>query len=274
MRITQDGVGIEFDDVGDGPPVLLLHGFPDSARLWRHQVPALTANGFRSLVPDQRGYGRSDKPADVRSYGLITIALDAIAVLDAAEVERAHIVGHDWGAVIGWLLASMFPDRVDCFAAFSVGNPAVFQAAGIAQLQKSWYMLLFQFPDVAETWLRANDWQHFREWAAHPDADAVIADLEATGALTPALNWYRANTRPELFIQPPPELPLVDAPVMGVWSSDDIACTETQMLLSASTVRGPWRYERLDGVGHWIPLEAPERTTELLLDFLGSRPSR
>jgi len=129
-------------------------------------------------------------------------------------------------------------------------------------------MLLFQFPGVAETWLSADNWANFRNWAGHPDADQVIAELEANGSLTPALNYYRANVPPESWIAPPLQLPPVQSPTMGIWSTGDMALTEQQMTDSAGNVAGPWRYERLDGPGHWMQLEAPDRVSELLLDFL------
>ena len=127
-------------------------------------------------------------------------------------------------------------------------------------------MLLFQF-DVAEELLRADDWAFFRTWANHPDADAVIAQLE-DGALTPALNYYRANIRPEAFVGPAPELPAVTAPTMGIWSSGDMALSETQMVDSAAFVTGTFRFERIEGAGHWMQLEVPDRVNALLGEFL------
>src|SRR5438309_2356181 len=106
MRSVVNGVEIEFDVTGGGTPVVLLHGFPDSGRLWRHQVPALAEAGFRVIVPDLRGYGRSDKPAQAEAYGLGLLAADVLALMDDAGVEKAHVVGHDWGAAIAWALAS------------------------------------------------------------------------------------------------------------------------------------------------------------------------
>jgi pimeloyl-ACP methyl ester carboxylesterase len=268
MRAEVGGVGTEFDVSGEGRPVLLLHGFPDTGRLWRHQVDALVAAGYRTIVPDLRGYGRSDRPEAVDAYGLATIATDAVAVLDAAGVERAHVVGHDWGAGVAWILATLFPDRVDHLAVLAVGHPRAFADAGFEQREKAWYMLLFQFAGIAETWLSADDWANLRTWAGHPDTDAVIADLEASGSLTPALNYYRANVHPSSLIEPPLDLPPVTAPTMGVWSSGDMALTERQMTDSGRHVTGPWRYERLDGPGHWMQLEQPDAINRLLLDFL------
>ncbi len=270
MRVDVDGVGIEFGVTGAGRPVVLLHGFPDSGRLWRNQVPALAGAGLQVIVPDLRGYGDSDKPAEVDAYALPFLAGDVLAVLDHLGIERAHVVGHDWGAALAWGIASLAPDRVDHLVALSVGHPAAFAGAGLAQREKSWYMLLFQFRDIAERWLSNDDWANFRAWAQHPDADALIADLEKAGALTPGLNYYRANIPPESFIGPPLELPPVQAPAMGVWSSGDIALLESQMTGSSAFVTGPWRYERIDGAGHWMQLEAPDRVNELLVDFLPS----
>jgi pimeloyl-ACP methyl ester carboxylesterase len=268
MRVDSGGVGIEFDVHGEGKPVLLLHGFPDSARLWRNQIPALVDGGFQVIVPDQRGYGRSGHPSEVEAYSLPFLAGDALAVLDDLRVERAHFVGHDWGAAVAWGVASLVSDRVDHLVALSVGNPMAFAAAGFPQREKSWYMLLFQFRDIAEQWLSDDDWANFRAWMDHPDADAVIADLEATGSLTTGLNWYRANVAPATFVGPPLELPPVAAPTMGVWSTGDAHLTESQMTLSEQFVTGGWRYERLDGPGHHVQLEAPDAINELLVDFL------
>ncbi len=266
-RVEAGGVGIEYEVAGAGRPVLLLHGFPDSGRLWRHQMPVLAAAGFQVIVPDLRGYGRSGKPGPVDAYSLPLLAGDVLAILTELGIGKAHVVGHDWGAALAWGLAALSPGNVDHLAALSVGNPVTFLRT-LEQRQKSWYMLLFQFPGIAERWLTEDDWANFRSWAGHPDTDQVIADLEANGSLTPGLNWYRANMPPGSWVGPPPQLPPVQAPTMGVWSTGDIALSEVQMTDSAANVAGPWRYERLDGPGHWMQLEAPEQVNALLLDFL------
>jgi pimeloyl-ACP methyl ester carboxylesterase len=268
MRVDVNGVGIEYEVTGQGPPVVLLHGFPDSGRLWRNQVSALVDAGFSTVVPDLRGYGASDQPSEVAAYSIPFLAGDIVAILDAQGIERAHVVGHDWGAALAWAFGSLLPERVDHLVALSVGHPAAFMSAGYIQREKSWYMLLFQFEGVAEQWLSNDDWANLRAWGGHPDIDAVIADLEASKSLTPALNYYRANVPPESFVQPPLELPPVQADTMGVWSSGDFALTEAQMLGSAEHVTGSWRYERIEGPGHWMQLEAPDAVNELLLDFL------
>jgi len=270
MRVEVDGVGTEFDVHGDpdGRPVVLLHGFPDSAQLWRNQVPPLVDAGFRVITPDLRGYGRSDRPEDVSAYSLVFPAADVVAILDELGIAAAHVVGHDFGAALAWVTATFFPDRVDHLVAMSVGHPSAFALTSLEQGRLSWYMLLFQQEGIAERWLAADDWQHLREWSGHPDAAGVIEQFEATGNLTAALNWYRANISPDAWVTPPPTLPPIQSPTMGLWSSDDFALGEAQMQDSAAHVAGSWRYERVEGAGHWMQLQAPDEISRLLLDFL------
>jgi pimeloyl-ACP methyl ester carboxylesterase len=128
-------------------------------------------------------------------------------------------------------------------------------------------MLLFQFA-VAEEWLTKDNWANFREWSHHPDADAVIADLERTGSLTPGLNYYRASITPEALTGPPLELPPIQSPTMGIYSTGDFALLEGQMRDSGKYVSNTFRYERIDGPGHWMQWEAPDKVNALLLDFL------
>ena len=270
MRVQSGDVGIEVQVEGpeEGRPVLLLHGWPDSHRLWRHQLPTLHAAGLRTIAPDLRGFGDSDRPEAVDAYGLVNVLGDVAAVLDAVGVERAHVVGHDWGAAVAWLVAGLLPDRVERLVALSVGHTSALGAAGLPQRAKSWYILLFQFAGVAERWLSDDGWANFRATFAHPDADAMTEDLSRPGALTASLNWYRANVPPEALVGPGPELPPVAAPTLGVWSSGDNFLVEAGMTGSAGYVTGPWRYERLDGAGHWMQLDAPDALNALLVDFL------
>ena len=126
---NNDGVDIHYEVTGGGPPVVLLHGFPDSSRLWRHQVPALADAGFRVIVPDMRGYGGSAKPTDVDAYNILHLVADVGAVLTDAGATQSHVVGHDWGAAVAWALASVAPDAVDRLAVLSVGHPSTFRGA-------------------------------------------------------------------------------------------------------------------------------------------------
>jgi pimeloyl-ACP methyl ester carboxylesterase len=269
MFIELGDVTLHVRDGDAGEPVVLLHGWPDTGDLWRHQIPALAGHGFRPIVPDLRGCGQSGRPADVAAYAAPQLVGDVLGVLDRLDVERAHLVGHDWGAAIAWMVAALAPDRVATMTALSVGHPLAFRGAGWAQREKSWYMLLFQFSGVAERWLSADGFRNLREWSAHPDIDAVAARLADPDALTASLNIYRAILPPESLVAPPMQLPPVAAPALLVWSDRDPALTEEQMTGSTAYLAGPWRYERLEGVGHWPQLEVPETVSTLLLDFLG-----
>jgi pimeloyl-ACP methyl ester carboxylesterase len=270
MRVDVNGVGIETLVEGEGRPVVLLHGFPDSSALWRDQVPALVGAGFQVIAPDLRGYGGSDKPRDVDAYAIPFLAGDVLGVLDHLGHERAHVVGHDWGSALAWAVAAFAPERVDHLVAMSVGHPSAFAAAGLPQREKSWYMLLFQFEGVAERWLTNDNWANFREWSRYPEADRVIAELERDQSLTPGLNYYRANLKPENLVEPSIVVPSVQAPTMGIWSSGDVALLEEQMTGSAKFVESSFRYERVEGAGHWMQLEQPEALNRLLVDFLPS----
>jgi pimeloyl-ACP methyl ester carboxylesterase len=258
-RVVSGGVGIEYEVTGEGAPVVLLHGFPDSGRLWRHQVPALTQEGFKVIVPDLRGYGLSDKPAAVEAFAIALVAGDVLAVMADAGVDRAHVVGHDWGAAVAWGLGALAGERVDRLVALSVGHPQAWSAKTIEDRRLSWYMLLLQFEE-AQDLLRRDDYALAREWlATHPDRDDVLETLVST----PAINWYRANVHPRADLDPPRGLPPVQAPTLGIWSDGDVFVTERQMIQSPLQ-----RYERLEGAGHWMQLDAPDRVNSLLLEHL------
>jgi pimeloyl-ACP methyl ester carboxylesterase len=277
-RLQANGLTFNLAEAGSGPPVLLLHGFPDCWRLWRHQLPALAEAGHRVLAPDLRGFGGTDKPERAEDYKMRTLVGDAVGLLDALGVDRAAVVGHDWGAALAWMVAMFAPDRVSRLVAVSVGHPVSFADVDLGQKQRSWYMLWFQFPGVAERVLPEHDWVVFRRWAWNgagpgqdPDCDRQVAELSRPGALTAGLNWYRANVDPATFIRSGPirsSLPPVACPTMGVWSTDDFAVAEAQMTGSQRFVTGPWHYRRLEGVSHWVPVHAPQALNRLLVDFL------
>ena len=250
--------------------MLLLHGWPDTGDLWRHQISALTAAGYRTIAPDLRGFGESDMPDAIEDYAITKSVADMVAVLDQLEIERAHVVGHDFGAPVAWALAAFVPDRVEKLVAMSVGHPETRRTRTIEQREKSWYMLLFQFSGVAEELLTRNDWQLFREWLRNDgDIDRYIADLSRPDALTAGLSWYRANVPPHRELGDSPRVPNVAAPTLGIWSSGDNYLTEEPVVHSAQYVDGPWRYERIENASHWLQLDQPDRVNELLVDFLG-----
>jgi len=264
--------GLEFyvRDQGSGTPVILLHGFPDTGDLWRNQVPALTNAGFRTIVPDMRGRGRSSKPPAVSDYRLSTIVRDVIGIMDTLGIPRAHVVGHDWSAAVAWLLAALAPERVDRLVAISVGAPGAGAKPTLEEFQKGWYRLLFLFEGTAEELVQRDDWYLFRLFlGGAQDTDAYIKSLSEPGALTPALNWYRANLPVQAILGRTggPQLPMIKADTLGIWSTGDLYLTEEAMTRSEQRVQGRWRYERFAG-SHWVPLDEPDHLNQLLLEFL------
>lgn len=249
---------------------MLLHGFPDSAVLWRHQIPVLVEADYRVIAPDQRGFGDSDAPTGKMHYTLDCLVADLLGIIDQLGIEKVSVVGHDWGAVMGWYLAMRYPERVQCFMALSVGHPAAYIRAGLEQVARAWYAVVFLFPGLAERLLPARNWFILRaRMQDNPEIEHWIADLPRTGRLTAGLNWYRANA----FGMLKQDFQAVKIPTLGVWSTDDFYVSEKQMLGSAAYVDADWRYERIPGAGHWIPLEAPGQLNALLLDFLKSKVS-
>lgn len=268
VDVEVDGETFPTIDHGEGPVVLLLHGFPDSRRLWRHQVPALVAAGYRVVAPDLRGFGGAPKPQSPESYALPAVMEEVVAMADARGVDAFSLVGHDWGAAVAWLTAAFYPDRVDRLVALSVGAPGTPGTETIAQREKSWYFYFFQF-EVAEAWLRHDDWALFREWTrGNGDTDRYVEDLARDGALTAGLNWYRANVRPGPPSDDPPPYPDVQCPTLGVWPEGDDYLTEAHVTGSTAKVAGEWRYERVEGASHWVMLDRPGEVNELLVDFV------
>ncbi|HKS43818.1 MAG TPA: alpha/beta hydrolase [Amycolatopsis sp.] len=270
MQMTVNGLSFHVIDEGTGPPVLLLHGFPDSSAVWRHQIPALVAAGHRVIAPDLRGFGESDRPEGVGNYRLELAVQDVLGILTTLGVSRVNVVGHDWGATLAWTLAGVAPEVVERLVVLSVGHPSAYFTDQIRQRELAWYVLFFQYADIAEESLRRDDWALFRLFVrGDGDVDRNLADLSRPGALTAGLNWYRANFSPASFGQvTPPHLPSVGCSVLGVWSDHDHALGEAQMLASEKYVTGAWRYVRLERAGHCIPLAAPEKVIRLLVEFL------
>jgi len=199
--------------------VLLLHGWPDSSYLWRHQIPFLVANGFRAIAPDLRGFGRSDRPEGVAAYSLLNAVADAVGLLDALGIDAADIVAHDWGAGVAWLTATARPNRVRRLVVLSVPHPLA--PYTLRQREMAWYQLFFQFEGIAEAWLQHDNWALFREMLrGNGDVDRYISDLSRPDALKASLNWYRANLAPRLP-KSLPKLPSLKAPTLGIWSSND-----------------------------------------------------
>lgn len=265
-RIQVNGITMNVLVAGEGPPVLLVHGFPDDHEVWRHQIPALLAAGYQVIAPDTRGCGDSEISPNEADYYIDNLVLDLVGLLDALGIEeKVRLVAHDWGAVISWHLAIRYPERIDRYMALSVGHPSNYSQGGLAQLAKGYYVRLFQLRGVAEWLLRLGNWTFFALAAGYPEEMPVWrAKLSRPGRLTAGINYYRAN----FHALGETRYPNSRVPTFGIYSSGDRFLSERQLAESARRVDAPWRYHRIDRANHWITLTAPRELEPLLLDYL------
>lgn len=253
--------GLTFDVAAAGPacgtPIVLLHGFPETHACWRPLTPLLTAAGLRVHAPDQRGYSPGARPEQVDAYRIEHLVADLVGLLDALSIPRAHLVGHDWGAIVGWFAAAWHPSRVHTLTAASVPHPAAFGwalANDADQQQRSAYIQTFREPDIEHA-LLADDCRQLR--AAFGDAvDARLVEqhirrLREPGTLTAVLAWYRAMTSEFAALGP------VTVPTTFVWSDNDAYLGRAGALRCSEFVSGAYRFTELSGVSHWIPEQAP-----------------
>ena len=272
-RIGANGLAHFVRDSGEetAPAAILLHGFPDSSAVWNDLTPLLTGAGFRVIAPDMRGFGDTDIPGRLGDYDIRTgAAADVIAIMDHLGIDRAHLVGHDFGAPVAWALAAQRPDRFMSLAALSVGHARAFLAAGAEQKRRSFYILVHQLRGVCEWLYRRDDWALLRkQWGADRRMEETIALLSRPGRLTAGLNWYRANISVKRMVFPPVKgefgEEIVRIPTLGVWSSGEKYLVEAQMTGSSAFVEAPWTYARIEGASHWLQIDAPGRVAALLL---------
>ncbi len=253
------------DGAPDGQVVLLLHGFPQNATSWRDVRPALVEAGFRVVAPDQRGYSPDARPVGVEHYRMASLVADALAVLDAVGADTAHVVGHDWGAAVAWHLTGRHADRVRTLTAVSVPHPLAFVQAlrtDADQRARSQYMRDWHDPATEEQ-LLADGFAHVFADAPGVDAAPYVDRMREPGALTAALSWYRAQSLDDLQGLGP-----ITVPTMHVWSDGDAALGPAGARLTAAQVEGPYRFEVLHGISHWVPEQAPAELSRLLLEHL------
>lgn len=271
MEISARGMTFDVYEGGptDGPPVLLLHGFPQDHREFDPILPKLHAAGLRTFAMDQRGYSPGARPLPVADYKLSEPAADAIAVLDALGIESAHVVGHDWGAQIAWMLAGLHPDRVRTLTAISVPHPKALRLALTvrpAQRARFAYMAFFRSP-IAERALLAGNGRLLRAMMQPIAARAgLYADaMREPGRLTGGLNWYRALAGSELA-----GVGTITVPTTYVWSDKDGIVTLLPALRTADWVSADYELVALKGISHWIPEQAPDALAEVILRRIGS----
>jgi pimeloyl-ACP methyl ester carboxylesterase len=270
------------------PLVLCLHGFPDNANSFRHQVDALTAAGYRVLVPTMRGYEPSSIPAD-NDFTLDSIARDVIAWLDELELQQVHLVGHDWGSAIAYTAAALSPDRFYSIATIAVPHPRRFSNEGMrkvpVQALKSWYMLFNQLPVLSEYFVRRDDWAMlrflWRKWS--PDqvlTDAEWDDLRSTfeqpGVLKAMLSYYRQNVSPLQLLglrsSSANSLGQIPVPNLAITGADD-GCIDTRVFdyaILADDHPSGMRVERIESAGHFTHQEQPALVNRLLVDWFAS----
>ena len=256
----------------DGEVAILLHGFPQTSYEWRHQIRALAEAGFRVVAPDQRGYSAGARPTDTADYALPLLVEDVLGLADAVGAERFHIVGHDWGAIVAWAVAVAAADRVITANPVSVPHPDAFARVlsdpDSCQVAASSYFDLFIQPDSEDGFL-ANDQALLRGLYAGMGDDAVAEYLRVLGskpALGAALDWYRANIGDRNLQRP--ATGAVTVPTMFTWSDGDTALCIDGAVLTEEYVDGPYRFEVLEGIDHWIPEMAAEKLSALLVEHL------
>src|SRR5438874_2093721 len=271
--VEVNGVRLHCMVEGEGPLVLLLHGFPETSHAWRKQIPAL-AERFRVVAPDLRGYGGSDKPKGIAAYRASVLADDIAGLIHAFGAERAHVVGHDWGGAVAWTVAIDHPDLIDRLVALNCPHPAVLARAlrsNWRQLRKSWYIFAFQIPwlpewalgrnrakAIKDTLRRSSKPSTFRE----ADLDEYARAFSAPGAAAAAINYYRAAVRSRA------PTGRIAAPTLLIWGEDDFALGIELTRGMDDLFEAKPRVEYIPGTSHWVMEERPEVVNRLLLEFL------
>jgi epoxide hydrolase 4 len=269
-------IKLHYVEEGEGDLALLLHGFPDYHASWRAQMPALAEAGFRAVAPDLRGYNLSDKPEGVGSYRMERLIDDVLRLIQALDAPRAHIIGHDWGAIIAWQFALRHPEWLDRLAILNVPHPAHVPMRWLfdpVQLYKSWYVFFFQLPSIPEQRISDDDFKNLKrvyfgqKKAFDPDEiEGYIEAARRTGNMSGPVNYYRALLRKSL-IPRSGDRKRIDHPVLVLWGDDDpalqpsLAEPPTDLVPNCEVIHFP-------DAGHWVHKERPDEVNALLTGFL------
>ena len=272
LKIRANGLTFDARAAGrpDDPLVILLHGFPQSGYEWRAQFPILARDGYHVVAPDQRGYSPGARPTDDADYTLDHMVADTIAIADHFHAKTFHLVGHDWGAGVAWATAIAHPDRLRSLTSVSVPHPAAYAKASQdpngEQARKQGYINTFVTPAAGTTMANAGFLRAaFGTTATDADIAEYLRVLGTPEAMDAALAWYRAN---DLRAGLGADSPAVKVPTLFVYGTADCCLGRDAADLTKHYVTGPYRYEVLDGVDHWIPEAAGEELNQLLLDHL------
>ena len=285
--VEANGLRFHCVTAGEGPLVLLLHGFPEFWYSWRHQIPALAAAGFMVVAPDLRGFNDSDKPAGIEAYRMSQIVEDVAGLCRAFGHEQAVVVGHDWGGAVAYAFAMANPDMTRALVALNCPHPADFSQAlmggkNLEQMKKSWYMFFFQFPEIPEQVLAADNFRLLKAFAysqarrgtfSAKDLKAYTEAFSKPGALTGGINWYRAMLRRPTHAsgvgtRPARLFPPIGAPTLVIWGERDHFLGKELTRGMKRHFTGKFSIRYLPGVSHWVQQEVPGRVNALLLNFL------
>lgn len=266
-KVAVNGTELTVWVAGEGQPVLLLHGFPDTHQIWHKQISSLIAAGYQVLLPDTRGCGESALDLTVEHYEMDNLNRDIIGILDHFKLEKVALIAHDWGALIGWYLVMRFPHRFTRYAALSVGHPYQYAHGGLMQKLRSYYVWGLQLKGLIEFLLKAGNWWLFRLLAnCKEEEQQWIKTLSRPGRLTAGCNYYRANFS---MIWTAPKT-RVSVPVLGLYSQKDRYLVEKQMSDSGTLV-DDFTYVYVPSAHHWLQIAEPELINSHLLTFLGAK---
>ncbi|AXE65259.1 hypothetical protein BBF93_14325 [Hyphomonas sp. CACIAM 19H1] len=268
-----NGVGYHgYDSGGSGQTMLFLHGWPDDSSLWRHQYAAASGAGYRAIALDWIGHGASERVTDFARYDRTLLSSDLAALGDRFNWGRVHCVAHDYGAVVGWQYCTIHPDLVRSYCALSVGHPvAIVKYPTIANSIKSWFLIYNSLPFAVRGYKARN--AAFFRWAMrqHPDQAQVVALLQSDDAPAYIRAWELGNPigplLRESLTKSVSQFSKLRAPTRGIWGSKDCYADAVPMQKSAQLVDNAFDYVRLEGLGHWLQLEAPDIVTPLIIDW-------
>src|SRR6478752_10122521 len=273
---------LHYVEAGDGPLIVLLHGFPEFWYGWRRQIEPPAAAGFRVVAPDTRGYNLSSKPDGVKAYDTGQLASDIRGLVQERGAETALLVGHDWGGTIAWATAMHHPEVVERLAILNAAHPRKL-SQGLHhpdQLRRSWYFFFFALPDLPEAVVHANNWHFFRHFLhdANPaytaqEMDRYIEAWSQPGAASGMINYYRSSVRTPAK-KAEAEIHPIKAPTLVIWGQRDAYLEQELAEPEHDDVPNLERVERLPDASHWVHHDAPAQVNRLLTDFFASATSR
>lgn len=273
--VLVNGINIHYVTQGTGPLLLLLHGFPESWHTWRHQIGPLSKH-FKVVAPDLRGYGESDKPQNIADYKGEILAQDIVSLIKSLGHEKAHIVGHDWGGSVAWRTALNHPDKVDRLVVINSPHPVTFARAmknDSKQRLRSWYMFFFQIPYLPEALFKLNlkgmmkkvlKGSSKKGTFSEEDIEIYTKNMEKPGAITGALNYYRAAFRHK----PASSSHKITSPTLLIWGEGDKVLGKGLTYDMEPLFNGPFRIQYIPKCSHWANEEEPELVNTHLIEFL------